>query len=292
MDLIYIARKYKNKRVLLIVILVILLLIYTILASKNISNKRKELEKQTAKTQAEISENEAETEVSNNNKGRVVQLTETGKNNIENIYKSEAKRVFLTFDDGPSKKITVPILDLLKEQDIKASFFVLGNRVELYPDIVKREYEEGHYIANHGYSHVYSQVYSSVQSVLDEYNKTNDCIKIASGNGEYNSNIFRFPGGLKGGKYIELKQEAANLLRDNNIAYVDWNALSGDAEGITDIDALVERVKQTTANKNSVVLLMHDAGDKTYTLDALPRIIEYLREEGYEFLNFYDIMSP
>ncbi|MBQ9657738.1 MAG: polysaccharide deacetylase, partial [Clostridia bacterium] len=74
--------------------------------------------------------------------------------------------------------------------------------------------------------------------------------------------------------------------------YVDWNALSGDAEGITDIDALVERVKQTTANKNSVVLLMHDAGDKTYTLDALPRIIEYLREEGYEFLNFYDIMSP
>lgn len=292
MDLIYIARKYKNKRVLLIVILVILLLIYTILASKNISNKRKELEKQTAKTQAEISENEAETEVSNNNKGRVVQLTETGKNNIENIYKSEAKRVFLTFDDGPSKKITVPILDLLKEQDIKASFFVLGNRVELYPDIVKREYEEGHYIANHGYSHVYSQVYSSVQSVLDEYNKTNDCIKIAIGNGEYNSNIFRFPGGLKGGKYSELKQEAANLLRDNNIAYVDWNALSGDAEGITDIDALVERVKQTTANKNSVVLLMHDAGDKTYTLDALPRIIEYLREEGYEFLNFYDIMSP
>ena len=290
MDLIYIARKYKNKRVLLIIILVILLLIYTILASKNISNKRKELEKQTAKTQTEINENEAEIEFTNN-KGRVVQLTENGKNNIENIYKSENKRVFLTFDDGPSKKITVPILDLLKEQNIKASFFVLGNRVELYPDIVKREYEEGHYIANHGYSHIYSQVYSSAQSVLDEYTKTNDCVRTAIGNMEYNSNIFRFPGGLKGGKYSELKQEAANLLRENNIAYIDWNALSGDAEGITDIDALVERVKQTTANKNSVVLLMHDAGDKTYTLDALPRIIEYLREEGYEFLNFYDILN-
>ena len=83
------------------------------------------------------------------------------------------------------------ILDLLKEQNVKANFFVLGSRVELYPQIVKREYEEGHYIANHGYSHTYSQIYSSTNSVLDEYNKTNQAVKNAIENQAYNTNIFR-----------------------------------------------------------------------------------------------------
>ena len=135
-------------------------------------------------------------------------------------------------DDGPSKKVTIPILNLLKEQEIKATFFVLGSRVELYPETVKRAYEEGHYIANHGYSHKYSQIYESASSVLDEYNKTNQEVKNAIGNQEYNTNIFRFPGGSVGGKYQNIKEEAKQLLEQNNIATVDWNALTGDTEGL------------------------------------------------------------
>ncbi|MCI8636622.1 MAG: polysaccharide deacetylase family protein [Clostridia bacterium] len=118
-----------------------------------------------------------------------------GRKNIENIYHSETKRAFLTFDDGPST-VTPTILEVLKQENVKASFFVLGSRVEAMPDTVKRIYEEGHYIANHGYSHTYSAIYSSPQAVLDEYNKCNEAVKKAIGKQEYNSHLFRFPGGL------------------------------------------------------------------------------------------------
>lgn len=118
-----------------------------------------------------------------------------GRKNIENIYHSETKRAFLTFDDGPSA-VTPTILEVLKQENVKASFFVLGSRVEAMPDIIKRIYEEGHYIANHGYSHTYSAIYSSPQAVLDEYNKCNEAVKKAIGKQEYNSHLFRFPGGL------------------------------------------------------------------------------------------------
>ena len=80
---------------------------------------------------------------------------------ISNIYKhSDVKRVFLTFDDGPTKQVTPYILNLLKSENIKANFFVIGTKVEQNPELVKREYEEGHFIGNHGYSHKYSTIYS------------------------------------------------------------------------------------------------------------------------------------
>lgn len=114
---------------------------------------------------------------------------------MANIYNSEKKRAFLTFDDGPST-ITPTILDVLKQEKVKASFFVLGSYVQAKPETVKRIYEEGHFIGNHGYSHVYSSIYSSPEAVLDEYNRCNDAVKTAIGVPEYNSHLFRFPGGL------------------------------------------------------------------------------------------------
>ena len=218
-------------------------------------------------------------------------LTEEEINRIKNIYKAEEKRVFLTFDDGPSQKVTIPILDFLNQENIKANFFVLGSRVELYPEIVKRAYEEGHYIANHGYSHKYSQIYMSSSSVLDEYSKTNQAVRNAIGNQLYNTNIFRFPGGSIGGKYNDLKNEAKCILEQNNIASIDWNALNGDAEGLKTEEALLNRLKETVNNKNSIVILMHDAADKTKTYKVLPQIVQYLRQEGYEFKTFYDILD-
>lgn len=106
-------------------------------------------------------------------------LSEEAKVRIENIYvpQGEEKYAYLTFDDGPSGNVTPQILDILKREEIKATFFLLGSRVELYPELVKREYEEGHYIANHGYSHVYTNIYSSPNAVLDEYNRAEDRIK-------------------------------------------------------------------------------------------------------------------
>ena len=222
---------------------------------------------------------------------KIPKLTEVGIQNIENIYHSDTKRAFLTFDDGPSS-VTPRILDTLKQENIPATFFVLGEKVKQKPEMVKRMYEEGHYIANHGYSHVYSQIYASPQSVLDEYNQCNEEIKKAIGVPEYNSHLFRFPGGLVGGKYHDLKQQANELLKQNNILHVDWNALNGDAEtNQLSIEFELTRLKETIENKNSIVILMHDAPAKSITADALPQIIAILKEQGYEFKNFYEIIK-
>lgn len=222
---------------------------------------------------------------------RVPILTDVGKNNMASIYKSETKRAFLTFDDGPSI-VTSSILDILKQENIKATFFVLGSRVEAMPEETKKIYEEGHYIANHGYSHVYSSIYKSPQSVLDEFNRCNDAVKSAIGVEEYNSHLFRFPGGLAGGPYATIKSEAKELLLQNNVLNVDWNALSGDAETTTPtVEFEMQRIQETVSGKNSVVILMHDAQAKKATAEALPQIISWLRENGYEFKNFYDIIK-
>ena len=213
------------------------------------------------------------------------------KENVKHIYKSEEKRVFLTFDDGPSKTVTVQILDILKKNNIKATFFVLGNRVEINPDVLRREYEEGHYIANHGYSHDYAKIYEKNTNVLDEYLKTEQCIRDALENSEYSSHLFRFPGGSVGGKYAEIKKQAIGLLEDNGATYLDWNALSKDAEGNFDKDKLIQNVISTSNGKNSIVVLMHDTGAKKSTVEALQSIIDYFIERGYIFKNMYDILE-
>ena len=210
---------------------------------------------------------------------------------VSHIYNSDYRRVFLTFDDGPSKSVTIPILDILKQNNVKATFFVLGSNAERYPEIVKRAFQEGHYIANHSFTHVYSNIYSSPQAVLDEYNRTEIAIKNAIGDQTYNSRVFRFPGGTSGGKYANIKAEAVNLLNQNNVAHLDWNALTADAAGLDNVNDMMNYVETTMGNKNSVVILMHDIGTKKSTYELLPQLIQALKEKGYVFENIYDILK-
>lgn len=210
---------------------------------------------------------------------------------VNQIYHSEQKRVFLTFDDGPSQAVTPFILDLLKQENIKATFFVLGDRVAANPELVKRAYEEGHFIANHGKTHVYREIYSSPEKVLEEYNYTNEAIRTAIGNPEYHSRIFRFPGGSKGGYYSEIKTQALSLLNQHGIASLDWNSLSKDAEGAKTKEQLIQNVITTMGTKQSVVILMHDASNKILTYEALPEIIQYLRDNGYSFCSLQDVLE-
>lgn len=295
MDLVSIKRKYKNRRNLIITIFLLILFIILLIAIRenhldikyeNIYLSYKNLMQQAKEEEQRIAEQKEAERLA-----KLPQLTDVGKNNLSNIYNSENKRVFLTFDDGPSKTVTTQILDILKQENIKATFFLLGSRVDLYPDIVKREYDEGHYLASHGYSHVYSQLYSSPQSVLDEYNKCISSIRNAIGVQEYNSHLFRFPGGYAGGKYAQIKEEAALLLEQNGILNVDWNALTADAAGAKTTEEFIAELEKTVPKYNSVVVLMHDAGNKTATAEALPTIIQYFRDRGFEFENFYSIIK-
>ena len=295
MDLISIERKYKNKRNIIIAIFFVVVIIIVGLVIKENYRKSefnnhylayKEQAEQAQKKQEELEELEKE-----KIKEMLPQLTDEGKANLANIYHSETKRVFLTFDDGPWQTVTPKVLDTLKSEKIKATFFLLGSRVELEPDIVKREYEEGHYLASHGYSHVYSQIYSSPQSVLDEYNKCISAIRNAIGQPEYNPHLFRYPGGYWGGKYASVKKEALQLLEQNDILHIDWNALTSDAAGAKTTEEFISELDKTVPKHNSVVVLMHDAGNKTATANALPTIIKYSRDQGFEFENFYSIIK-
>lgn len=293
-----IKQKLDKKKIIIIVLLVIAIILLIIIAKHSIEimeyNKAYEqyeaqiIALQVAKANQEAKLKEEQERLK---KERNPQLTDVGKENISHIYSSEKKQAFLTFDDGPSIQ-TSSILDILKEQKVKATFFVLGINTNIRPNMVKRIYEEGHYVANHGDTHVYKSIYSSPEAVLDEYNRCNDSIRNAIGNPEYNSHLFRFPGGLVGGKYAEIKKQAKELLNENNIVNVDWNALNGDAETQTPtVEFEMERIKETTQNKNSIVILMHDSETKEATVEALPQIITYLKEQGYEFKNFYEIIK-
>ena len=208
---------------------------------------------------------------------------------ITNIYYSPEKVAYLTFDDGPSKNITPQILDILKQEQVPATFFVLGSRVELNPDLLKREFDEGHYIANHGYSHQYSQIYRSKDTVFEEYIKCENAIRNALDNQEYNTYLFRFPGGSSGGRYEAIKTEAKELLHSYGVNYTNWNCLTGDAEGKTTPEELIGCLEQTMQGDGSIIILMHDASDKSYTVQALPMVISHLRDKGYTFKSFYEI---
>lgn len=218
-------------------------------------------------------------------------LTDEQYNNIRTIYTSTAeKTVFLTFDDGPSKNITPLILDLLKQENVKATFFVLGANVNYHPELVQREYNEGHYIANHGYTHSYSDIYVSPETILNDYLACNQAIKKALNNESYESKVYRYPGGSTGGRYHDIKAEGKELLKENHIAYLDWNALTRDAEGTPTKESIIENLHSTVEDKNVVVLLMHDSSSKILTYETLPEVISFFKNNGYTFKTIYDIL--
>lgn len=217
------------------------------------------------------------------------QYSEEIAKKVVNVYFEETKKVYLTFDDGPSR-VTDDILDILDKYNVKATFFVLGSNVDAKPELVKRAYDSGHFIASHGYTHKYSQIYESQENVLAEYNQSVEAIRRAIGVPAYNPHLFRYPGGSSGGTYNSVKQQSINLLKQNNVTYTNWNCLTGDSAGSTTIDDMWRELNASAEGDDNLVILMHDAGDKDVTVEFLPQLIEKYLAEGYEFCNYYDIM--
>lgn len=205
------------------------------------------------------------------------------QDNFNNVYFSDEKIVYLTFDDGPTKIATPKILDILKKYDIKATFFVIGYRVKEFPQIVKRAFDEGHLIANHGYSHKNSKLYSSKDNFTSEILKTDEVISDAIGIKNYHSHIFRFPNGSKSSSYSSIKQKCKNYLKDIGYCYIDWNALNNDSIKKYSSSQLVNNLKNSCKNKNSLVILMHDTSDVSKSYEALEDSIKYLISENYTF---------
>lgn len=293
---IYSMKKYVDKKRITFIVIAIIAIIITLCMSiyylvdttKRVE-KSKEFAKQIIEYQKKQQEEEKQKEIER--QAKIPKLTEQGKENLKNIYHTDKKVAYLTFDDGPSNN-THQILDILKQNNIKATFFVLGSQVEVFPETTNRIYNEGHYIANHGYSHKYSSIYQSPEQVLNEFNQCNQIVAKTINVPEYNSHLFRFPGGSVGGKYAELKKQAITLLEQNDILHIDWNSLTGDSEKVNPTEEyLMDNLQKTTEGKNSLVILMHDAQAKKITAETLPKVIEYLQQQGYSFESFYDIIK-
>lgn len=191
------------------------------------------------------------------------------------------KVMYLTFDDGPSSEVTPQILDVLKEYNIKATFFVLGKNAEKNPEVLKRMAKEGHMIANHSYSHSIDYVYSSPEAFMEEINKTRDIIINTVGERSY-AGVLRFPGGA----FRNEREEFKEVLLQNDIPYVNWNCLTGDSETLNPVSSNLYNKAIRTANdseRDSLVLLMHDTNSKQATVDSLPSIIDYFKKQGFRF---------
>ena len=213
------------------------------------------------------------------------------KNEISHLVNGSEKIAYLTFDDGPNPSVTPKVLDILKQENVKTTFFVIGKHVCSYPEIVKRAYEEGHYIANHGYSHNNDILYKSKDSFIDEIRKTDLAIGKAIGIENYCSHIFRFPNGFMAPAYKTAKKKSAEYLSEIDYTYVDWNSLNNDSMKKYSSTQLLANLKQSIKNRNTLVVLMHDTKDVSDSSTALKESIEYLKSLGYTFENFYHFIS-
>ena len=207
---------------------------------------------------------------------------------VKNIKIQDGKKIaYLTFDDGPSTTVTPKILKILKDNNIKATFFIVGDKLEENPEtknILLDIYKQGHAIANHTYTHNYSKLYPQgkidANTFMGELEQTNDAIKKVLGD-KFNTRVVRFPGGHAswGGR-----EEIDNKLEEKKYKYIDWNALIGDAEGSRKTkEQLLNRYRETFVGQEKLVLLMHDTYSKESTAEALQDIITDLKNKGYEF---------
>ncbi len=234
----------------------------------------------------------------NNSKSLAISITsnssisENLQTEISNLTKQNKKIAYLTFDDGPRKRATPKILDILKDENIKATFFVIGKYVKENPDLIKREYSEGHFIANHGYDHNNSTLYKNKESFKNEIISTDKEIGNALNIENYCSHVFRFPNGYMSQNYHSSKKKATHILKELGYVYVDWNCLNKDSEYKISNYQLLNNLKKSTKNKGTLIILMHDSGDVNDTPSVLKESISYLKQQGYEFHNFYDFIEP
>ena len=190
------------------------------------------------------------------------------------------KTIYLTFDDGPSL-VTPKILDILKEENVKATFFVVKKNLE-FNQYIKRAHDEGHTIALHSATHDYKYIYTSMENYFTDLKTVADYTLSITGE---NASIIRFPGGSSNTVSSFTPKIMTNLSTEvvkRGYEYFDWNIDSGDT-GRIGSKAIVKNVTSNLKNHHTYVVLMHDYGANEQTADALKEIIHYGKDNGYQF---------
>ncbi len=185
------------------------------------------------------------------------------------------RRVYLTFDDGPSI-YTEQILEILDEYNVKATFFVTGTEAETNPERYQAIVERGHSIGMHSYTHKYSEIYKNKDSFAKDFNRIRDYLTETVG---VTPTIYRFPGGSSNTVSQTDMDELCEYVEEQGVRYFDWNISSGDATryALTP-EKIAANCLNSVGNFNTAVILLHDTGTKYTTVQALPAIIEGLQQ--------------
>ena len=213
-----------------------------------------------------------------------LKIATISENNYGMIVKNGSKKdkvIALTFDDGPHPKYTNEILNILNKYDAKATFFVLGKFAEAYPEIIKRQWEEGHEIGNHTYSHININKVSK-EKLQEEYEKTQNIIYSLTKN---KPKLFRPP-------YGSFDEKTMDIVEMHNSIIVLWSAHQ-DSKDWSNPE--VEQIVNTTLSniKNGDIILFHDYVyyDESHTVEALNRILPELKNRGYKFVTISQLID-
>ncbi|MFX4261057.1 polysaccharide deacetylase family protein [Pelotomaculum propionicicum] len=225
----------------------------------------------------------------------------------QDIVPDPAKKVYLTFDDGPNSYFTKLILDILKQSGVKATFVVIGSNIEKNPEVFKRILDEGHSVVNHTFCHDYKKLYESPEAFLSDLDR---CDKIITAFGGKAVKIYRAPGGSS-----RLNQDFYEFICSSGYKTLDWNVSSADSDpkGIGK-EQLVSNVKNGVINMEKMekapIILMHDGTEIYLGLEnpgeavenyirsresdvaALPEIIDFLKSRGYTFAGVDEHTPP
>lgn len=198
------------------------------------------------------------------------------KNSTRNLDYNE-KTIYLTFDDGPEEPVTSDILNILKEKEVKATFFLIGNLVEKNPELVKRLNDEGHALGLHTFTHERNLIYKNNNSFLEENLKTQKAIENIIDKKVF---LLRFPFGSNNSTYT-LTKSMVELLHQNKFKIYDWTVDSTD--GLNPKLSPDSILRKSISKDPNIVLLMHCGNANKNSAKALPSIIDYFKNLGYSF---------
>jgi peptidoglycan/xylan/chitin deacetylase (PgdA/CDA1 family) len=226
-----------------------------------------------------------------NNKSRMDRINSSNHADkaLSNTGKYSKKKVYLTFDDGPSI-YTDDILDILSNYEVKAAFFVIGKEDDWSKEMYRRIIEEGHALGMHSYSHKYSQIYNSAEDFVQDFTKLWKLLYDTTG---YRPSIFRFPGGSDNEMNEKSRNDIIRYLNKEEIVYFDWNVVNGDATSDNyTTQQLISNVLEGMEGKDNCIVLMHDSQSKYTTVESLPGLLEALQSEGAQILPLSKDVTP
>lgn len=260
-----------------------------VIASESQSPSQTQNTTETPKSTKEVSTTEALTTEEHVTEPETSSLPVNQKTDFQFEDTGETKYAYLTFDDGPSDN-TYPILDILDQYQVKATFFMVSRPDEVSKQRCKAIADRGHALGMHSHTHVYSEIYATLDSFKADVQGIHDWLYQATGQ---DVRLYRFPGGSSNTVSNVDINTMIDTITSMGYIYYDWNVSSGDASSKpVSAEEMIENIKSQSQGYSRVMILMHDTNVKTETVRALPGIIEALQSAGYQIVPIKNNTRP